>query len=134
AEAIFPIALLAAHAFGQIRDHSGDLAVPRHTAQTEFLHVRERNHNGQAVVCEAEQVESLEMAGKGPSADVLDGRNTVVGVNDLLTDLECHARTPWSLAGAFLSRLCRQSKENSKLNSISCQQENGGFAYIDPNN
>src|SRR5579864_8318973 len=93
AEAVFPILVATAAALAQVVEHAHHFSVASDFAQTQIADVRERDHDGQTVVGEAQQIEALEVAGKRAAAYILDRGDPMIGVNYLLTDLESHSRT-----------------------------------------
>src|SRR5262249_18533180 len=91
-EPILPVRVTAAAALSEEIDHARDLTVARHLAQAQILNMRERDHYRQAVVGEPQEVEPLEVSRKSTAADVLNRRDPVVGVHDLFTNVEGHAK------------------------------------------
>src|ERR1035438_4396312 len=62
--------------------------------QPDMSDVGKWNRDRDATVDHAQQVAFLELAPKGPSPDVLDGPNALVGIDHLFTDLKGHYGVP----------------------------------------
>src|SRR5579883_1899255 len=89
-EPVFPILVSPASSFGQETEHASNFIFAGDFTKSQFLDMRKRHHYGEAVVCEAEKVETLELTRKGATANVLYGGYPVVRINHLLTNLKRH--------------------------------------------
>jgi hypothetical protein len=81
-------------AIGKETHHASHFPVSRDVPQAEIADVRERHHYRQTVEGQTEQIEPLEMTRKGTAADILNGGDAVIRVDDFLTNLKSHA---WAL-------------------------------------
>ena len=89
-----PIGVQATGSVGKIGKDTRDLPGFGDPAKTNVGCVGKRDQHRYAVVTESEQIKPLEDGPKGPGADVLDRPNPLVGIHDLITDLEGHTGSP----------------------------------------
>src|SRR5207253_3554391 len=75
------------------------LAVSHYSAQSDGSCVLERNHDFQAAGFDLEEVKALDAGAYGSTADLLNYSDAMVGIDDLITDLEAnntvHEGHPW---------------------------------------
>ena len=87
-EPVFPIALALADPGRQETKHPHHLAIASNLSQSDLLDMRKRNHHGHAIKGEAKEIKTLRLGPERSRADVLYSADPVVGINDLLTNLE----------------------------------------------
>src|SRR5208337_3107605 len=85
---VFPIGRIDAFAPGEIIHDLLHLAVAHHRTHADAVDVGERHHHFQAAGCDLQQVELFDRGSHGPAADLFNNADAVVGVYDLLTNLE----------------------------------------------
>src|SRR4029450_12279553 len=93
-EAHLPIGVDCAPAVGKIGKDAGDLAILRHPPQPYIRRVRKRHQHGHAVAPEAQKIKPFERGSEAARADIFDGPNTLVVIDNFVADLKSHTKAP----------------------------------------
>src|SRR5690349_24041798 len=81
-KAHLPVGVDLAATVGEERKDARDFAVFRYPSEPDIGRIGKRNQYGHAVASEAQEVKLFKSAPKIASADILDGPNTLVGIDD----------------------------------------------------
>src|SRR5690348_3080693 len=87
-EAVLPIGVVIALPVVQEVQYFLDFPIPHHPPEAHRVDVAERHHHLETTGLNLEQVELLHGGTDGPAADLLDNTYAVIGVDNLITDVE----------------------------------------------
>src|SRR5450631_1424132 len=92
-EAVFPVAVASVFADGKGVQDLLDFAVANHTAQANAAGVLAGYHYFEAAGFDVEEVEPLNGRADGAAADLFNHPNAVIGIHNLVADVEIQIRT-----------------------------------------
>src|SRR5579863_9597747 len=95
-EAVLPVAIAAIFGDGEQIQHLLHFAVPNHAAQAYAARILTRDHHLEAAGLDVQKVELFDRRTYRPAADLFNDTDTVVGIDDLVADVEIHIRTAHS--------------------------------------
>src|SRR5258706_13847717 len=115
-EAGLPVVARETVSTGKKIEYAANLGVGGNFPQPDVGDVGERHHHRHAAVGQSEEIESFELGSERACADVLYGSDALVWINDLFTDLEGHAKSPWLKPAFICTSNSANVKQNHKLN------------------
>src|ERR1700733_34182 len=92
-EAVFPVPVASVLANGKTVQHLLDFAVANHSPQAYATRVLAGHHYLQAAGLNVEKIKLLDGRADGSTADLFNDADTMVGIDNLVADVEIQVRT-----------------------------------------
>src|SRR5262249_30551936 len=120
-EAPFPVLMVVDLAVAELREEPLDFVVADRAPQANAVNVGQRHEHGRVVRDNTKMIETAGGTKNGFFFDALDDPETMIRVNDLVADFECHESPCWkrymeglSRTGSSLSIADRMAEINEK--------------------
>ena len=92
-EAVFPVAVASIFADGKNVQNLLDFAVANHAAQADAASILAGYHHFEAAGFYVEEVKLFDCCSDGATADLFNNANAVIGIDNLVADMEIQVRT-----------------------------------------